>query len=182
MKILIFLILTVPAIAQVDICRSAENSLDPVTGQRIVQSEFYRVGKNARNNIFLLASVRRIDSLYYLYIVSQLPGCAGETTSVTFTTTAGQTIKRGHLGEVNCGETEWVIYGIPYNSTGVIKILVDEEAIRKHGLSQIRLTSSENYTDINLSMPFNLRTVFDCVDQTFMGKAKGKPKRGINNQ
>lgn len=169
------------AIAQVDICKCAENSRDESTGQRIVQSKFYTIGKNERSNSALLASVRRIDSVYYLYIISQLPGCTGDKTSVTFKLTDGKTIARSHIGEVDCGETVFVYDGIPYGSSSVIKILADDKTIRGGGLTGIRLHSTEKYANIKMAMPFNLKTIFDCVDKTFAGEAKSKPKQGIQN-
>jgi len=166
--------------AQVDRCKCAENSLDPATGQRIVQSKFYSVGKNEKSNGVLEVSVRRIDSLYYLYMISHLADCAGPTTLVTFTTTAGEVIKKKHIGNVDCGET-FYLYGINTQLPNVIKILIEEEIIRKGGLTRIRLSSSERYENIKLSMPFNLRTVFDCVDETFAKETKHKPKKGLEN-
>lgn len=166
--------------AQVDICKCAENSRDPVTGQRIVQSKFYTVGKNERSNSALLVSVRRIDSLYYLYVVSQLPDCVGTTTIVEFKTTAEQSIKKDHIGEVDCGGM-YVIYGYAGMTASVIKTLIDDEKIRKGGLTGIRLSNSEHYANIKMAMPFNLRTVFDCVDATFAKETKKKPKQGLEN-
>ena len=164
--------------AQVDYCKCAENSLDPVSGQRIVQSKFYTVGRNQKTNSALLVSVRRIDSLYYLYIESQLlQDCTGPGTVVAFTTTAGEVIKKNHIGDVDCGETS--IYST--RTPTVIKILVEEEMIRKGGLTKIRLSSKEHYEDIKIQMPFNLRTVFDCVDETFAKETKRKPKKGLEN-
>lgn len=166
--------------AQVDRCKCVENSLDKSTGQRIVQSKFYSVGKNEKSNGVLEVSVRRIDSLYYLYMISHLAECAGPTTLVTFTTVAGQVIKKKHIGNVDCGET-FYLYGLNVETPNVIKTRIDEEMIRKGGLTRIRLSSSERYENIKLSMPFNLRTVFDCVDETFAKEAKRKPKKGLEN-
>jgi len=186
MKYLVFLILlcaAVPSVAQVDVCKCAENSLDPVSGQRIVQSKFYSVGKNEKSNGVLEVSVRRIDSLYYLYMISHLVDCSGPTTLVTFTNTAGEVIKKKHIGNVDCGEYFSIYggYGFDGKTPNVIKLLIDEEMIRKGGLTRIRLSSSDRYENIKLGMPFNLRTVFDCVDQTFAKPAKRKPKKGLEN-
>lgn len=174
------LLIPFAARAQVDQCKCAENSLDQSTGQRIVQSKFYTVGKNERSNSALLVSVRRIDSLYYLYIVSQLSDCTGTTTKVEFKTTTGESIKMDHVGEVDCGGL-YVIYGYAGMTESVIKTLIDDEKVRKGGLTGIRLSNSEHYANIKMSMPFNLRTVFDCVDATFAKEAKSKPKQGLEN-
>lgn len=180
--ILIVVTLCFPLVtfSQVDICKCAENSLNKESGQRIVQSKLYTIGKNERSNSALLVSVRRIDSVYYLYIISQLPDCAGPKTSVEFTTTAGNKLKKPHIGDVDCGvSVDWL--GTTTEVRNVIKLEVNEPLIKSGGLTNIRLMSSEHYASIKIAMPFNLKTVFDCVDKKFNEEAKTKPKQGIQN-
>ncbi|MEJ1239585.1 hypothetical protein WBG78_15720 [Chryseolinea sp. T2] len=159
------------SLAQVDKCKCVENTTDSFTGHRIVQTKFYTIGKTERSNSAFIVAVRRVDSVYFLHVISPMTDCVGPDTEVSFKTSAGQVISFNHFGDVDCGSTV-VVAGASAHVNSTIRITVDNELVRKGGLSMVRVSNREHYTNVNLPMPMNLRTVFDCADVTFNKPAR----------
>lgn len=169
--LVIFVAGAISATAQVGKCKCTQNLIDSFTGNRIVQTKAYQIGKTERGDRPFFVTVRRVNDKYFLQFTSPTHDCASKDTEVSFKTVAGQVATSTHFGDYDCGRTS-VLEGYSYKSKPVVKISADDELIRKSGLAMIRISNKESFANVNLTMPMNLKVVFDCVDAMYATPVK----------
>lgn len=159
-----------PASAQTLKCKCTDNTIDSFTGNRIVKTKFYSIGKTESGNSDVKIAVRRVNDTYFMFISSPLAyDCAAESTEVQFKDITGNIFTTHHVGEIDCGGSVWV-GNVRSQIPPMLIVPINEEQIRKNALSMMRVSSREHYSNVILTMPMTLKTIFDCADVTFMEK------------
>lgn len=168
MKPLSLLILTVVvthfSYGQVTKCKYEQNEFDSFNGFRIVKTKFIHVGQPEKVWYDTKVAVRKVDSTYFLFVTGIAGACASDhDTEVSFKTVTGEIYSLKHIGEIDCGRTVYV-GAASAQSQPTIYLQVTEDKIRTQGLSMIRITQGQVYQNINISLPFTLKQIFDCAD------------------
>lgn len=159
------LCLIVDGYGQITKCKLDVNEFDSFSGSRIVKTKSYSLGKTEKSNYSIDASVRKVDSTYFLYI-SGIPGeCISDhDTEVSFKTVTGEVYTLKHIGEVDCGQSVYVGSGVTAKIPPVIILLVDKPEIRQLGMSMLRIEYGQSYANLNILLPMMVKQLFDCAD------------------
>lgn len=168
MKILFATLLTVVvthfSYGQLTKCKYDVNELDSFSGSRVVKTKFHSIGKPEKAWYDVKASVRKVDSTYFLFITGITGQCASDhDTEVAFKTTTGEIYTLKHIGEIDCGRTVYV-GAASAQSQPMIYLHVTAEQVRKLAISMIRITQGQVYMNVPLTMPMTFKQLFDCTD------------------
>jgi hypothetical protein len=157
---------------QVVKCKYEVNEFDSFSGMRIVKTKFQSVGNPDKTWYDVKASVRKVDSTYFLLVTGIARSCvSNHDTEVSFKTPNGEIYSLKHIGEIDCGRTVYV-GAASAESQPMIYLRVDTEEIRKYAISMIRITQGQVYMNVTITTPMTFKQLFDCADNAPMAKRK----------
>lgn len=172
--VLIACLLLLPVCAQSQIikCKYDVNEYDSFSGSRIVKTKFVTIGKPEKMWYDTKASVRKVDSTYFLFITGIAGACVSDhDTEVSFKTVTGEIYSLKHIGAIDCGTTVYV-GAASAKSQPTIYLRVTEDEVRTLAISMIRITQGQVYQNINLTLPMALKQLFGCADSAPMANKK----------
>lgn len=156
--------------AQLIKCKYEVNEFDSFSGMSIVKTKFHSIGKPDKAWYDIKASVRKVDSTYFLFITGIAGNCVSDhDTEVSFKTVTGEIYSLKHIGEIDCGKTVYV-GAASAQSQPLIYLKVDKDEIREHAISMIRITQGQVYLNVPITTPMTIKQIFDCVDNAPLAK------------